>query len=71
MKDPLSEDYTITDDILMLTCYEGLQCHSTICLDWREICDGIINCENGEDEPDECLLLETNECEDNEYRCRY
>ncbi|CAF0886145.1 unnamed protein product [Adineta steineri] len=71
IKYPLSEDYTITDDISMLTCYVGLQCHSTICLDWREICDGILNCENGEDEPDECLLLETNECEDNEYRCRY
>ncbi|CAF3547775.1 unnamed protein product, partial [Adineta steineri] len=70
-KSPLTKEYTITDDILMLTCYEGLQCHSAICLDWREICNGILNCENGEDEPDECLLLETNECEDNEYRCRY
>src|SRR5271163_825518 len=29
-----------------------------------------MNCEYGEDEPDECLLLELNECQNNEYRCR-
>jgi hypothetical protein len=49
----------------------GLQCNSAICLDWREICNGIFNCENGEDEPEECRLLEINECEENEYRCRF
>ncbi|CAF1047692.1 unnamed protein product [Didymodactylos carnosus] len=54
----------------LLTCYQGLQCHSAICLDWRQICDGNLNCENGEDEPNECLLLEINECQGDEYRCR-
>ena len=68
-KQPLKESYEIVNDSSMLTCYEGLRCHSTICLDWREICDGTSNCENGEDEPNECLLLETNECKNDEYRC--
>ncbi|CAF3924720.1 unnamed protein product [Rotaria magnacalcarata] len=60
-KQPLSDTYEIVNDPSMLTCYEGLRCHSTICLDWRQICDRNLNCENGEDEPDECILLETNE----------
>lgn len=63
--------YDIANDSFLVTCYEGLRCHSTLCLDWREICNGIFNCENGEDEPIECLLLETNECEEDEYRCRF
>ncbi|UJR12447.1 hypothetical protein I4U23_016623 [Adineta vaga] len=63
--------YKIVHDPSMLTCYEGLRCHSTICLDWRQICDGSFNCEQGEDEPEECFLLETNECEKDEHRCRY
>ena len=54
----------------LLTCYEGLRCHSMICLDWRQICDGSINCNGGEDEPEECRLLETNECMHDEHRCR-
>ncbi|UJR18227.1 hypothetical protein I4U23_005126 [Adineta vaga] len=58
-------------DSSFLTCYEGLRCQSTICLDWREICNGVFNCENGEDEPMECRLLEINECQNDEYRCRF
>ncbi|UJR34378.1 hypothetical protein I4U23_021786 [Adineta vaga] len=55
-----------------LTCYIHLQCHRFsifACLDWSEICDGIIHCENGIDE-EFCLELEINQCEDNEYRCQ-
>ncbi|CAF1660767.1 unnamed protein product, partial [Adineta ricciae] len=69
-KESLAEQYDIVNDEFLLTCYEGLRCHSTICLDWREICDGIHNCEHGEDEPDECFLLELNQCATDEYRCR-
>ncbi|CAF1125053.1 unnamed protein product [Adineta ricciae] len=69
-KQSLKERYEIINDPSLLTCYEGLRCHSTICLDWREICNGLFNCENGEDEPEECFLLELNECEKDEYRCR-
>lgn len=54
------------------TCYQGIQCYySLICLDWREICDGFFHCEHGEDEPEECLLLEINECNIDEYRCQF
>jgi hypothetical protein len=32
-------------------CYETLECDSgVLCLDWREICDGIQNCLKGKDE---------------------
>jgi hypothetical protein len=62
--------YEILKNPSLLTCYEGLRCHSMICLDWRQICDRNVNCENGEDEPKECLMLETNQCENDEHRCR-
>jgi hypothetical protein len=54
-----------------LTCYIHLVCNrgsGFVCLDWSEICDGIIDCENGIDEQ-HCWQLEINECKDNEYRC--
>jgi hypothetical protein len=54
------------------TCYINIKCNrggSSICLDWREICNGQIDClNNGEDEK-ECFQLELNECNLNEYRC--
>ena len=44
-------------------CYETLQCDSgALCLDWREICDGIQQCLEGRDE-ENCDLLEMNRCE--------
>ncbi|CAF4780801.1 unnamed protein product, partial [Rotaria sp. Silwood2] len=48
-KDTWKLDNTI---ISTVACYNGLpSCRSLICLDWREICDGKIDCiENGEDE---------------------
>ncbi|CAF0841182.1 unnamed protein product [Adineta steineri] len=55
------------------TCYIHLKCNRGspyICLDWREICDGKVDClDGGEDEKD-CLELELNTCEENEYQCR-
>ncbi|UJR17048.1 hypothetical protein I4U23_003945 [Adineta vaga] len=55
------------------TCYALLECDrggSYLCLDWREICDGRIDCLNdgGIDEV-HCFDLEINECQPNEYRC--
>ncbi|CAF3512691.1 unnamed protein product [Rotaria sp. Silwood1] len=56
-----------------LSCYMHLKCNrgpSPLCLDWREICDGRIDCfEDGIDEVN-CIELEMNECEKNEYRCQ-
>ena len=52
-----------------IVCYHGLSCDSgMLCLDWRDICDGVQQCMAGLDE-DNCDLLEFNECEDDEYRC--
>ena len=40
------------------------------CLDWREICDGKIDClDDGADERN-CDELDSNECTKDEYRCR-
>ncbi|CAF1391740.1 unnamed protein product [Adineta steineri] len=55
-----------------LTCYIHLECDRgsiSLCLDWSEICDGILDCRNGIDE-EACWQLNINQCEDNEYRCR-
>ena len=53
-----------------VVCYETLKCHlGLLCLDWREICDGIQHCLEGWDE-ENCDLLEMNRCdEEEEYRC--
>ena len=52
-----------------ILCYETLPCPlSPLCLDWREICDGVQRCTNGIDE-ENCDKLEFNECEENEFRC--
>ncbi|CAF4901435.1 unnamed protein product [Rotaria sp. Silwood1] len=55
-----------------MTCYIHLKCNrgsTDVCLDWREICDGKVDCiENYVDEIG-CFELEMNECEENEFRC--
>ncbi|CAF1541144.1 unnamed protein product [Adineta ricciae] len=54
------------------TCYILLECNRnnpSICLDWREICNGRIECLNNGIDEIECFNLEINECEENEYRC--
>ncbi|CAF3921642.1 unnamed protein product [Rotaria sp. Silwood1] len=66
-------DWKVPLQLAPLTCYMGIsRCNSTICLDWRQICDNRRDCENGADEPTiECLQLEINECDPvEEYRCR-
>ncbi|CAF1067220.1 unnamed protein product [Adineta steineri] len=50
-------------------CYVTLLCDWNLpCLDWRDICDGEQQCENGWDE-EHCDKLEFNECENDEFRC--
>ncbi len=54
------------------TCYMHIRCLSysyLLCLDWREICNGKIDCIDGEDEQN-CFELEINKCNENEYQCR-
>lgn len=54
------------------TCYQHpISCDLQpwlFCLDWREICDGNLDCLGGEDEAF-CNELESNECSHDEYRC--
>lgn len=58
--------------VTYLTCYTHLECNrggSPICLDWREICDGQVDCFNdGIDEKD-CFPLETSRCDEDEFQC--
>jgi hypothetical protein len=59
-------------NITNLTCYMHLQCNrgpAPICLDWREICDGRIDCLGDGIDERQCIDLEINECGENEYRC--
>ncbi|CAF3838083.1 unnamed protein product [Adineta steineri] len=54
------------------TCYILLECNRggpDLCLDWREICDGRIDCLNDGVDEASCFQLEINECNINEYRC--
>ena len=52
-----------------IICYKGVECdYGQLCLDWRDICDGIQHCMFGLDE-NNCDILELNRCADDEYRC--
>jgi hypothetical protein len=49
---------------------DEISCHvSTVDLEWRHICDGIIHCANAADELD-CHLLELSKCQADEFQCR-
>jgi hypothetical protein len=48
------------------TCYFN---HSIICLDWREMCDRKLHCDDGVDEYG-CFSLEFNVCGDDEFQCQ-
>ena len=64
--------YQYSSNIISIACYVHLKCNrggSDLCLDWREICDGRIDCiDEGADEAN-CFPLELNQCNENEYRC--
>ncbi|CAF3843808.1 unnamed protein product [Adineta steineri] len=65
-------EMTSTDNIFRQTCYILLECDRgspSICLDWREICNGQIDCLNNGIDETGCFNLEINECNENEYRC--
>ncbi|CAF4144709.1 unnamed protein product, partial [Adineta steineri] len=67
-----SFETALTDNIFDGTCYILLECNRggpSMCLDWREICDGRIDCLNDGIDEIQCFNLEINECNENEYRC--
>ena len=64
--------YTNPHTVTNLTCYTHLKCDrggTPMCLDWREVCDGRIDCLDGGADEAQCFELEMNECNENEYRC--
>ena len=50
-----------------LNCMRG---NVSWCLDWREICDGKVDCWPKLTDENYCEQLERNECNSDEYRCR-
>ena len=55
-----------------LTCYLHLQCDhqsKSICLDWKDICNGRVDCSNDAIDEKYCLEMEVNQCQNDEYRC--
>jgi hypothetical protein len=57
-------------EVTWYTCYIFITCTrpSKLCLDWREVCDGLVDCDEGTDEID-CWQLEIAECSSDQYRC--
>jgi hypothetical protein len=58
-------------DMGTITCFvDGIQCNAgLLCLEWRDVCNGIVQCEDGIDEND-CHLLEFHLCASEEFQCR-
>ncbi|CAF1121069.1 unnamed protein product [Adineta ricciae] len=56
-----------------LTCYVHLNCDRgpyPVCLDWTEICDGVLNCLNGDFDEENCWQLDLNKCNEDEFQCQ-
>ncbi|CAF4022098.1 unnamed protein product, partial [Adineta steineri] len=65
LRDPAAREtgfYTCLVD--MITCNIGL-----LCLEWRQVCDGIVQCDNGADEVG-CHEFELQNCSSDEFQCR-
>ncbi|CAF4174171.1 unnamed protein product, partial [Adineta steineri] len=61
-----------SEAIVQVPCYILLECHrngQSWCLDWREVCNGIVDCFDEAVDEEYCFDMEINECEKNEYRC--
>ncbi|CAM4931377.1 unnamed protein product [Rotaria socialis] len=58
-------------EITNLTCYMHLNCRTgpePRCLDWRDVCDGKIDCMNGNDDERYCVELEISICGKDEFQ---
>jgi hypothetical protein len=58
-------------DMGLIACLiDGIQCNiGLLCLEWCQVCNGIIQCEDGIDEIN-CYLLEFHRCTPDEFQCR-
>ncbi|CAF1014099.1 unnamed protein product [Adineta steineri] len=53
-----------------LTCYTHLKCnrgYEPACLDWSDICDGKVDCLDGNYDEEHCRQPELNKCKENEF----
>jgi hypothetical protein len=68
------EHFSVNNNVTTGICYRFLDsCNRELrplCLDWREICDGKMDCISGEDEQ-WCDQLDMTQCSSDEYRCHY
>ena len=58
--------------LVKVPSYVLLECHrdgQRWCLDWREICDGKVDCFDESLDEKYCFDMEVNECNEDEYRC--
>ena len=65
-------NFTDPHKVTNLTCYVHLKCDRggpPMCLDWREVCDGRIDCLDGGLDEAHCFELEINECDEKQFRC--
>jgi hypothetical protein len=61
-----------SDIVVQVPCYILLNCHGDgqpWCLDWREVCDGKVDCFDESLDEKSCFNMEINECGEDEYRC--
>ena len=61
-----------SDMTVQVPCYVLLNCHrhgQPWCLDWREVCDGVVDCFDESTDEQSCFEMEKNECNDDEFRC--
>ncbi|UJR19685.1 hypothetical protein I4U23_022819 [Adineta vaga] len=60
----------LDSDEILTRFVDGIICPGAdMFLEWRHICDGFIQCQNGADELN-CQLLEYFQCEPDEFQCR-
>ncbi|CAF1539313.1 unnamed protein product [Adineta ricciae] len=76
LDDIMRDDFQVKRELAQnksFTCYTHLNCSRPAwspCLDWREICDGKIDCLDSSEDEANCIELELNECDHmNQYRC--
>jgi hypothetical protein len=69
-----TQEFFFRTTIHKISCYIHLQCDRgktpDACLDWREVCNGKVDCLGGGYDEEHCWQLEVNECDnETEFRC--
>jgi len=56
-----------------VTCYVHLKCDrdsKDFCLDWTQICDGHVDCNDNQIDEQFCTQIRMNKCSEDEYQCK-